>query len=57
MKSAKNTYEMFINDVSMTDIVSGIYRATVFARGLPDPEMDLLNKPNITNLFKEVIRH
>ena len=38
----------------MTDIVSSIYTATVFARGLPDPEMDLLNKPNITDLFKEV---
>ena len=41
----------------MTYIVDSIHRATVFARGLPDPEMDLLNKPNITAVFKEVIRN
>jgi len=47
---------MFITGFPMTYIVNRIYRRTVFARGLPDPETDLLDNPNIAALFSEVIR-
>jgi hypothetical protein len=56
VKSAEYTYEMFITGVSMADIPKAIYKGTVFGRGLPDPKMDFLDKPNITAVFKEVIR-
>ncbi len=55
MKSAEYTYDMFITGVSMTDILQGIVRWTVFGRGLPKAHVFREN-PDITAVMSEVIR-